>query len=132
MRSVTILNNMDKKETLENPLVPEIIGNSSENIVHTTGSTSICFIKKGEFVARSIAGETIIVPVRGRMGDLDSIYNLNEVASFIWNQIDGQTDVGQLIQAVCDEFEVPPATATNDTQQFIAELQSAAMIEPKD
>src|SRR5271168_4650096 len=94
--------------------------------------TGTCFAKKGEFVARSIAGETIIVPVRGRMGDLDYIYNLNDVGGFIWNHIDGKTSVGQLVQGVCDEFEVAEPTAASDTLQFISELESAEIIEPKD
>ena len=39
------------------------------------------FIKESEIVTRNIAGETIIVPVKGRVGDMDSIYTLNEVGT---------------------------------------------------
>ncbi|MBK8742753.1 MAG: PqqD family protein [Betaproteobacteria bacterium] len=88
------------------------------------------YAKRGEFVTRNIAGETIIVPVRGRVGDLDSIYNLSEVASAIWNRIDGQTNFQQIVESVCAEFDVPPETAESDALQFIAELQNAALIEP--
>jgi hypothetical protein len=89
-----------------------------------------CFAKKGEFVSRNIAGETILVPVRGRMGDLDSIFNLNEVACFIWNRIDGHTSLRQLVSAVCSEFEIGPEAAEADTREFVATLLDAGLIAP--
>lgn len=89
------------------------------------------FAKKGEFVSRNIAGETIVVPVRGRIGDLDSIYNMGEVASLIWNHIDGRTTVGQLVERICAEYDVEPKTAESDALEFIAELQNAGLIEPQ-
>lgn len=94
------------------------------------GMLDACFSKNGEFVARNIAGETVLVPVRGRKGDLDAIYNLNEVAGFIWNNIDGLTTVKQLVSAVCLEFEVGREKAEFETLQFVAALQDADLIVP--
>jgi hypothetical protein len=88
-----------------------------------------CFAKKGEFVARSIAGDTIIVPIRGQVGDLNSIYNLNEVGSFIWNLIDGRNTLSQIAQAVCEEFDVTLEAAEQDTVEFVAALESAGIAE---
>ena len=93
-------------------------------------TSAIRLAKKGEFVTRNIVGETILVPVRGRVGDLDAIYNLSEVASFIWERIDGRATLGQIVQGVCAEFEVAPETAEADTLQFIAELERAGLAEP--
>ena len=53
-----------------------------------------CFSKEDNCVTREIAGETIIVPIKGRVGDLDSIYTLNEVGTLIWQLIDGQRNIG--------------------------------------
>jgi hypothetical protein len=92
--------------------------------------STTCFAKKGEFVSRSIAGEEVVVPVRGQVGDLDSIYNLNEVGAFIWKLIDGRTSLRQIVDAVRAEFEVAPGDAEEDTLQFIAVLEEAGMIEP--
>jgi len=88
------------------------------------------FTKKGEFVTRSIAGETLVVPVRGRIGDLDAIYNLGGVASFIWDHIDGRATLRQIVQGVCAEFDIARETAATDALQFIADLQRAGLIEP--
>jgi hypothetical protein len=85
--------------------------------------------KKGEYVARVIAGETIVVPIRGQVGDLESIYNLNEVGSVIWEMTDGETPVSGMIQAVCREFDVSPEQAEQDTLDFLKGLESAGVVE---
>jgi hypothetical protein len=85
--------------------------------------------KKGEYVARVIAGETIIVPVRGQVGDLESIYNLNEVGSAIWGMMDGQTTVNRMVEAVCREFEVTPEKAERNTLSFLKSLEAAGLVE---
>jgi hypothetical protein len=87
------------------------------------------FAKKGEFVSRSIVGEMVVVPVRGQTGDLESIYNLNEVGAFIWKLIDGRTSLRQIVDAVLAEFDVASEDAEKDTLQFIATLEEAGMIE---
>lgn len=88
-----------------------------------------CFVKKGEFVAREIAGETIIVPIRGQVGDLEAIYNLNAAGSLIWELIDGQTAAGRIVDAVCAEFEVTPEKAREDTLELLGGLEAAGLIE---
>ena len=87
------------------------------------------FRKKGEYVARVIAGETIVVPIRGQVGDLEAIYNLNEVGSMIWEMVDGQTPVSRIVEAVCCEFEVTPQQAEEDTLDFLKGLEAAGVVE---
>lgn len=91
--------------------------------------SAIRLAKKGEFVTRNIVGETILVPVRGRVGDLDAIYNLSEVASFIWAHIDGRATLAQIVQGVCAEFDVAPETAEADALQFVTELERTGLVE---
>jgi hypothetical protein len=91
---------------------------------------AVAFRKKGEFVTRSIAGETLVVPVRGQVGDLDAIYSLNEVGAFIWEQCDGRRSVTQVVDAVRDAFEVSREQAAQDTTAFISALEATGMIEP--
>jgi hypothetical protein len=87
------------------------------------------FRKKGEYIARVIAGETIVVPIRGQVGDLEAIYNLNEVGAVIWGMVDGQTPVSRIIDAVCREFEVTPKNAELDTLEFLKSLEEAGLVE---
>jgi hypothetical protein len=92
--------------------------------------TGICFTKKGDFVSRAIAGEMVVVPVKGQVGDLDAIYNMNEVGAFIWNRIDGRSTVRQIVEAVGAEFEAASVDVEEDALQFIAALQAAGLVEP--
>ena len=94
------------------------------------GDGAVCFRKQGEFVTRTIAGETLVVPVRGQVGDLDAIYCVNEVGGFIWELLDDPKSVTQVVDAVCREFDVAREQAEHETAEFIAALEAAGMIEP--
>ncbi len=86
------------------------------------------FGKVGEYVARSVAGETIVVPIRSNVGDLDSIYTFNEVGALIWSLIDGSRTVDEIAGAVVDEFDVDLDEARRDVVQFVSTLSEAGLV----
>jgi Coenzyme PQQ synthesis protein D (PqqD) len=88
------------------------------------------FIKDDQSVTRSIAGETLIVPVRSGVGDLDSIYTLNEVGTSIWNLLDGTRSVEQVVEEIGDEYEVGREEAAKDVSEFLNLLQAEGRISP--
>lgn len=88
------------------------------------------FIKDNQSVTRSIAGETIIVPVRSGVGDLDSIYTLNEVGTSIWNLIDGTRSVERIVEEIGNEYEVEREEAAKDVFEFLTLLQTEGLIHP--
>jgi coenzyme PQQ synthesis protein D (PqqD) len=87
------------------------------------------FIKDSNLVTRCITGETIIVPIKAKVGDLDSIYTLNEVGTRIWQLIDGRTDTQQIIEAISREYEVTGEEATKDVIDFLERLEVASLID---
>jgi hypothetical protein len=87
-----------------------------------------CYTKDGDLVTRNVAGETIIVPIRNKVGDLDSIYTLNEVGSTIWGLIDGKKSVSQMAKEICMIYDITPEVAEKDTIDFIATLKEAGLI----
>jgi len=87
-----------------------------------------CFVKKGDWATREIAGETIIVPVRSNTNDLDSIYTLNELATLIWQLLDSRTNVDQIVEAVCREYDISPEEARRDTLDFLQSLEADDLI----
>ncbi|HVG21135.1 MAG TPA: PqqD family protein [Blastocatellia bacterium] len=86
------------------------------------------FVKDSQSVTRSIAGETIIVPVRSGVGDLNSIYSLNEVGTAVWQLIDGRATVEQIIEALSDQYEVTTEQAAKDVSDYLAKLEAAGLI----
>jgi hypothetical protein len=89
------------------------------------------FERSHDQVSRNVAGETLIVPVRGGVGDLDSIYMLRQVAQLIWQMLaDGKT-VAEMVAGVEAEFEVDHDRAKQDMKRFLGELMDEGLIRPK-
>ena len=89
-----------------------------------------CFVKENDLVTRDIAGESIIVPIRGHVGDLDGLFTLNEVGAMIWRLIDGQKTGRQLAEAVKNEYHVEAEEAEDDVVDFLRSLEKAGLIRP--
>jgi hypothetical protein len=86
------------------------------------------FVKDNQSVTRSIAGETIIVPVRSGVSDLNSIYSLNEVGTAIWQLIDGQRTAEQIIEAISDEYDVDAEQAAKDVFEYLGKLEAEGLV----
>jgi len=87
-----------------------------------------CFSKEGDFATRFILGETIIVPIKGGVGDLNSIYILNELGTQIWNLIDGQNGINRIIEEICEAYDVGPEEAEKDAIEFLSSLEASGLI----
>jgi hypothetical protein len=73
-------------------------------------------------VGRRIGDGLVLVPLAGRGADLDSILNLNEAATFIWERLDGQTAGERVVDALVERFEVGRAQAAADYLELIGTL----------
>ena len=73
-------------------------------------------------VGRRIGDEYVLVPLAGRGADLDSILNLNRVAAFVWEQLDGETSGRDVVEAVLERFDVERARAEQDYLELIDTL----------
>ena len=86
------------------------------------------FVKDTQVVTRSVAGETIIVPIASGVGDLDSIYTLNEVGTSIWRLVDGHRSTGEKAESIATEYEVTREEADRDIAAFLGELRDAGLV----
>ena len=57
------------------------------------------FARDPNFVSRRIEAETILVPIRNNVGDLDCIFSLNPVGALVWEQLDGVATWGSFATA---------------------------------
>jgi len=98
-------------------------------VLSTDGISSALLPRKSDgFVSRTIADDVIIVPVRGGVGDLESIFTLNAVGASIWKLIDGRTSLQALAVAISREYEVTEAEAAADVQEFVALLLTKGLV----
>jgi Coenzyme PQQ synthesis protein D (PqqD) len=85
-----------------------------------------------DVVLRRIGEEGVLVPVKNNVGDLDSIFTLNQSAITIWETLDGTTALHRVIDRVCTEYEVDRDTAAADAGELITRLAEAGLIEEAD
>ena len=76
-----------------------------------------------DFVFRRIGDETILVPIKNKVGDMSFIYNLNQVAAFVWEQASGKNTLFDISDMISEEFNVSPEQAQADLCDFINQLK---------
>ena len=79
-------------------------------------------------VTRKTGNEYVLVPVTNNIADMDSVYTLNETGAFIWEQIDGEKSVGDLIEAVIAEYDIDRETAASDVLSFFDKMSKYLII----
>ena len=89
------------------------------------------FQKNENFVFRQIDDEAILVPIKDNLGDMGSIYNLNEVGAFIWEHFDGQKTIGEIKNQIINEFEISEIDAQQDLIEFVNQLKEIDAINHK-
>lgn len=67
--------------------------------------------------ARQLGGEMMI------MSAVDStFFTLDEVATVIWQAADGKTPLSEISRRISEEYDVSPAQAQRDAEQFVDDL----------
>jgi hypothetical protein len=94
-----------------------------------TGSEQQIFTRSRSVVSRVVGGETLIVPVRGKVGDLASIYSFNGTGSLIWQLLDTPRTLADLIDAVEREYDVDPNQARKDVTTFLKDMLSVGLLD---
>ena len=79
-------------------------------------------------VFRKIGDEYLLVPIRQGVGDLESIYTLNETAARIWELLDGTAKGIEIRDKMIEEFDVTPEEAEKDLVHHLKELASIKAI----
>jgi hypothetical protein len=86
------------------------------------------FVHRGEFALRQVGTESILVPVRNHVGDLDSVYVFTNVAARIWSLIDGERDVDSIVGTICNEYDADSSVVRADLEELLGSLEGAALI----
>lgn len=86
------------------------------------------FQKNEDIVSREIVGETMLIPIRGNLADMQRVFSLEDVSEYIWQQLNGERKLGIIRDAVLENFEVEKIAAETDIPEFINELVKADLI----
>lgn len=86
-------------------------------------------IKSG-FELREVCGEKLIVAQGLENLDFSKMINLNETGAFIWQStLGGEFTEEDLVEKLCEEYEVDKATAATDVHAFIESLKAEGIVE---
>ena len=85
-------------------------------------SNETVLTKRTNVVVQKIGKETVLVPIRHNVANMDSLYNLNETGTFIWDKIDGKNTIRNILNALLIEFDVDENSAQRDLYEFIERL----------
>lgn len=79
-------------------------------------------------VTRKTGSEYILVPVANNIADMNSVFTLNESGAFIWELIDGQRNVGEVINTLTEEYDIDQNSAEKDVFSFINDMSNYLII----
>ena len=83
---------------------------------------------KKKFVLRNIVGEIILVPIGQNNEAFNGLITVNELGTFIRENIESAKDEDELLQRILDEYEVERDVAKKDLDEFLQVLKNLDII----
>ena len=85
-----------------------------------------------EYILREIAGDYIIIPTGKTVLDFNGLITLNEVGVSLWKMLQNEVTFDDLLQGILDEYDVEPAVAREDIQEFLDQLVNRGIMEAEE
>jgi hypothetical protein len=83
----------------------------------------------GDVVVREIVGELIIVPLAAGIGDMeDALYSLNQTGRAIWERLDGQRSLHEVVAELSQAYEASSEEIEQDVMGLVGELVRRRML----
>ncbi len=92
---------------------------------------SIVYHKNENFVEKDIGEEKVLVPLSDNVADMNHVFTMNSVGSFIYDQIDGENSLEVIFNRLLKEFDVEKEVANSDFEQFIYSTVEKGIIEKR-
>jgi hypothetical protein len=80
-------------------------------------------VRNKDAVWRMVGNEVFIISKDG-----SKIHQINRVGSEIWKNSDGKLTIRQIIENVCDHFEIDAEEAQKDSVQFIENMLTKGLV----
>jgi hypothetical protein len=80
-------------------------------------------------IFRKIEGMYVLLPMSASAGDVEYIYNLNEIGSSIWEKIDGTKPFEDILSELMNEYAGNHITIRKETVEFINDMKESKLIQ---
>jgi hypothetical protein len=86
------------------------------------------FRRSADVVHRHVAGETILVPVRGNVADMQRLFALDPAGSHVWGCLEKGCSISEVATSLTAAFDVSDEDALVDLDSFFEQLLSRELI----
>ncbi|WP_430816289.1 PqqD family protein [Carboxylicivirga sp. RSCT41] len=86
------------------------------------------YIKQTGFVEKTVGNEMVVVPLVGTVAQMEKVFSLNEIGSFIYNNLGSKKSTGEITELILNEFEIDRETAQKDVEQFLEKAVANGVI----
>jgi hypothetical protein len=83
------------------------------------------YVQHEHVVARSVAGENLLIPVRRCT---NRVYTVNGVGRGLWELLAAPRAETELAEALADRFNIPLQTASTDVAKFLAKMTRMGLV----
>ena len=94
----------------------------------TTMNAERVYKRADDVICRQVGHESILVPISNNVGNLDYIFTLSAVAARIWELLDGTRTVDQIVQTICDEYDIRREQAAADMAELVSDLAEVSLV----
>lgn len=84
---------------------------------------------KNTFILRNVAGNNVVLPMGASSETFSGMMTLNETGVFLWNNLQKDVTIDDLVNAMLSEYNVSASLAKEDAEAFVETLRSAGVLE---
>lgn len=84
---------------------------------------------KNTFLLRNVAGNNVVLPMGASAESFSGMMTLNETGAFLWNNLQRDTTMEELVNALLSEYNVSAEQAKEDASNFVETLRGAGVLE---
>lgn len=85
-------------------------------------------IKDG-FIIRKLAENYVVVPIDNVNNDFKGMIQLNETGAFLFEQLQQEKTLDELLALMLDKYDIDTHKAKNDVELFVAKLKKDGLLD---
>jgi hypothetical protein len=80
------------------------------------------YLRNPNFIFRKVVEEMVLIPIHKNVVDMDSIYTLNDLGAFLWEQLEQPHTIEQLKVIVMETYDADAVKVESDLKMFLGEM----------
>ncbi len=95
--------------------------------MQATARSTEFYVRAKAVVTRCVAGETLVLPVKGDVGDLACFYSFNGTGTAIWEALEQPKSFKDLCDVIDERYDIGRKKAEEDVALFVRDICSLGL-----